>query len=84
MSAPGTVSRVIVPANRRRCRQVPQADRTVHHAASRGTWGEHHQRDADHVHVEAERVAEVAMVAECFPMVRRDDHHGVVEKPLAS
>ena len=29
-------------------------------------------------------MAEVAMIAERFPVVRRDDHDGVVEKTLGS
>ena len=62
---------------------LARADRSIHHSAPRGARGENRQRDADLVEVDTGAVAEVAMIAERFSMVRCDDHHCVVEESLS-
>ena len=64
-------------------RQVAQAHGTVDHSASGCARSEDHQRDAGDVQKETEAVAEGPMIAKRFPVVRRDDHHGVFEESLA-
>ena len=53
-----------------------------HDAVRRRGRGEYHQWDGDLVEVEPGVVAEDAMIAEPFPVVRGDDHQRVVQKAL--